>query len=518
MIEARSTLHFPAVHVLRFVPTSLVSLSALAVGACGSTQAPPPQAAFIESRAAVEEPQPQPVEGEAPSPAGVAQNLAELEAQALAACQEAETLLDAGDAAGALAAVDKAYRLMLTLPDDEDTEETGPLEAEASDPTPDEAPGNLVDAHANPDALPEDAAPEGPTPERRFAQIKQDIRLVVAKVINRIYQANGFAQGAALTSSWDGGLPLVDNEHVQREIASFTGRERNSFIEAYKRSGLYRPMILQRLEEAGLPSQLSWLPLVESLFKVNALSRASALGLWQFISSTGLRYGLNRTDAVDERLDPIKATDAAISYLMDLHRLFGDWPKALAAYNCGENRIMRLQKQRESQFMDFWDLYALLPRETRRYVPRLIAVLQIVENPEKYGMELPEPLPPLPEAVTVEVAKPMKLDALEKELGLEPGILSLLNAELRYKTTPRGPYNLRVPASVESQVELAVAKVPEYVPPKPKYLVHRVRSGETLSSIAERYRTSITAIMQTNRIRSKHRIWVGQRLKIPTRG
>ena len=130
--------------------------------------------------------------------------------------------------------------------------------------------------------------------------------------------------------------------------------------------------------------------MVESWFKVRALSRASALGMWQFISSTGLRYGLKRDAWVDERLDPEKSTDAAIGYLTDLHALFGDWPKALAAYNCGESRVLRLSR-RSSEYVDFWDLYGGLPRETRRYVPRLFAALQIIENPQKYGVTLPDP-------------------------------------------------------------------------------------------------------------------------------
>ena len=204
-------------------------------------------------------------------------------------------------------------------------------------------------------------------------------------------------------------------------------------------------MILGKLEEAGLPSQLSWLPLVESWFKVRALSRASALGLWQFIASTGLRYGLSRDAWVDERLDPEKSTDAAIAYLTDLHGLFGDWPKALAAYNCGEARMSRLQRRAAGEYVDFWDLYELL-RETRRYVPRLLAALQIIEDPEKYGMTLPEPDDPEGDVVAVTVERAVKLEQLDAALGLEAGTLADLNPELRYTATPKRAYDLRVPA------------------------------------------------------------------------
>lgn len=397
----------------------------------------------------------------------------ELQKEALELCRSAEEYLDQGEIEEAVAAVDHAYEVLLELP------------------------GN---GEGGEDSL----------------QAKADLRLLVADLITRIH--GSVRTVASGSTSWDLALPIVDNEHVQREIKSFTTVEKEQFLAGYRRSGLYRPMILAKLEEAGLPSQLSWLPLVESWFKVRALSRASALGMWQFISSTGQRYGLSRDAWVDERLDPEKATDGAIAYLTDLHGLFGDWPKALAAYNCGEARVMRLQRRSAQEYLDFWDLYAMLPRETRRYVPRLFAALAIIENPEKYGMDLPEPDAAPAELIAVRIERPVKLSSLDGALGLSRGTLTALNPELRHKATPKKSYDLKVPAQKQELLVAKIDSVPIYKPPTPQYVTHRVRRGETLGGIARRYRTSVSAIMRSNRIRSRHRIWPGQRLRIPVRG
>jgi membrane-bound lytic murein transglycosylase D len=396
----------------------------------------------------------------------------QVQKEALEACQSAEAFLDRGDVEGALAAVDRAYALMLELPlNGDDT----------------------------------------------YLQAKEDIRILAANLIGRVYKASRRAAPASSTS-WDLALAIEDNPHVQREIQSFTSGEREQFLEGYRRSGLYRPMILERLEKAGLPSQLSWLPLVESWFKVRALSRASALGMWQFISSTGLRYGLTRDNWVDERLHPEKSTDAAIAYLTDLHGMFGDWPKALAGYNCGEARVLRLSRPQDGEYLDFWDLYELLPRETSRYVPRLLAALQIIENPAKYGMELPTPDAPPSGVATMRVERSVRLDRLDASLGLEAGTLAALNPELRRQATPRGAYELRVPAGQEEALAAQIATLPEWTPPAPEYTTHRVRSGETLSQIATRYGTSVSALMRANGLRTANHLRVGQRLKVPARG
>jgi membrane-bound lytic murein transglycosylase D len=272
------------------------------------------------------------------------------------------------------------------------------------------------------------------------------------------------------------------------------------------------------MKEAGLPEELSWMPMIESWFKVNAFSRARALGLWQFIASTGYLFGLKRDRWIDERMDFEKATDAAIQYLSQLHSMFGDWTTALAAYNCGEVRVQRVIRSQRSEYMDnFWDLYLMLPRETSRFVPRFIATLLIINNPKKYGFNLSEPDQPL-EYETVRINHPVKLSALSKALNLENDTLDLLNPELRNKSTPDYEYELRVPTGYGEKVVASLENIPKYIPPEATYRYHYVRRGETVSVIARRYGTSVSAIARANNLGRNYLIRIGQRLKIPVQG
>ena len=148
---------------------------------------------------------------------------------------------------------------------------------------------------------------------------KEDLRFMISKRILEIYASRNIVVNGDHKA-----IPMVMNRHVQAEIDLFKGAERNFFIQSYKRSGKYRPRIVKALKEAGLPVELSWLPLIESGFKVNAFSRARALGLWQFIPSTGYKFGLKRNKYIDERIDPVKSTKAAIEYLKELHKIFGN--------------------------------------------------------------------------------------------------------------------------------------------------------------------------------------------------
>ncbi len=418
------------------------------------------------AEAAIES-QPEPALETEPQPPPPAPDPAELAASALEALDSAGVFWSEGDLENAMHSLDRAYELMLQLPDDD------------------------------PD----------------WEQQKEDLRHVVSRRIVEIYRSR-------LTTASDPGspIPVEINAHVQRELKSFQGPERQFFVDSYRRSGLHRPMIARKLREAGLPEELSWLPLVESGFKTRALSRARALGLWQFISSTGYRYGLSRSYWIDERMDPEKATDGAIGYLSELHGLFGDWMLALAGYNCGEHRVLSVIKSQNNGYLDhFWDLFERLPWETARYVPRFLATLLIVRDPEKYGFELPEPLPAV-DARKIAVQRHVRLEDLDRELGLAAGTLVALNPELRRGITPAERYELNVPADSADGLADVLAAMPAYVPPREEYVVHRVRRGETLSAIAARYRSSVSTIVRANNLRSRNRIWPGQRLKIPVRG
>lgn len=350
----------------------------------------------------------------------------------------------------------------------------------------------------------------GTTPA--IAQQKEDLRFVISKRIVEMYAAR-----QTTVKGTSAAIPMTMNDHVKREIQSFQTIERDFFIESYKRSGRYRPEMVKKLKEAGMPEELSWLPLIESGFKVRALSPSRALGLWQFIPSTGYKYGLKRNAWIDERLDPTKSTDAAIAYFRELHSMFGDWATVLAAYNCGEGSVARVIRAQKNDYLDnFWDFYERLPRETARYYPRFLAVLAIVRNPAQYGFTLGEPDQPISHE-TVTIDRPIHLKTIADTLDVDLEDLCVLNPELRRSATPDTPYALRVPPGKGDILTAAVDQMPKWSPPKVEYVVHRVRRGETLSLIALRYRTSTQRIIEANNLRRGNHLRVGQRLKIPMR-
>ena len=407
--------------------------------------------------------------GELPDPPSSTDGIQQQLDEALDYCEAAQEYWQKGELESALEALDKAYSLILTV------------------------------------------APDGPA---KMVQQKEDLRFLISKRILEIYASRNI-----VVNGNHNAIPREINANIQKEINLFTkGPERRFFIESYKRSGKYRPMILKKLEAAGLPAELSWIPLIESGFKVRALSRARALGLWQFIPSTGYKFGLKRNQYIDERIDYEKSSDAAIAYLQELHSIFGDWSTVLAAYNCGEGRVLRVIRTQNINYLDnFWDLYGRLPYETARYVPRFLAALHVIENLDKYGMSDIEPYAPLA-FETAQISKQIHLKDLAGPLKTTVGELVGLNPELRHKVLPPNNYTLRVPIGKKETLLAAIEQVPVSVLPQRAFAYHRVRRGETLSTIARRYRTSVKKIMWANNLKRSSYIVAGKKLKIPLRG
>jgi peptidoglycan lytic transglycosylase D len=348
----------------------------------------------------------------------------------------------------------------------------------------------------------------------KLIQQKEDLRYMISKRILEIYASRNIVVNGNHKA-----IPIVINKHIQKEIDRFTKKgEKKFFIESYKRSGKYRPQIVSALKKAGLPVELSWLPLIESGFKVNALSKARALGLWQFIPSTGYKFGLRRNKYIDGRLDPLKSTKAAIEYLTELHHIFGDWSTVLAAYNCGEGKVLRVIRSQKINYLDnFWDLYERLPLETARYVPRFLATLHIINNLEMYGLDSVTVDKPL-EYEIIMVSKQVHLRNVAKAIAVTEKTLIKLNPELRYRILPKDNYPLRVPPD-KGQILLAkLDKMPVSYPPQRAYVYHRIRSGESLSTISRRYRCSVKSIMRANNLRRSSFIVAGKKLKIPRKG
>ena len=296
--------------------------------------------------------------------------------------------------------------------------------------------------------------------DRGFEKKKEDMRLKVSRLVQEIH-----ASRCKTLNGSNCAIPLTLNDDVQRQINLLLGPERKWFINAYKRSGKFREDIAKEFKDAGLPEELSWLPLIESGFNTRALSKAHALGLWQIIPSTGCRFGLERTAWVDERMDPEKSTQAAITYLKDLHNMFGDWTTVLAAYNCGEGTVIKTIKEQKISYLDnFWDLYKRLPKESAAFVPRFLAVLEIVKNPQKYNLDLNEPDEPLPtEEVTLN--KQIRLKSLAENLGVYYQELVELNPELRQDVTPNTEYRLKVPYGKADELLAKLDSIPEWSPP-----------------------------------------------------
>jgi len=315
-------------------------------------------------------------------------------------------------------------------------------------------------------------------------------------------------------------VPFPLPERVLEEIDRIQNEYPKNFQAGLDRSYLYRPFIQAELAKAGLPRELEMVAMIESLFQPTVRSRAGAVGMWQFINSTGRRYNMRIDSEVDERRNWQNATQAAINYLKDLHDIFeGDWSLAISAYNMGEGGLSRAIASNGGD-RDLWRLFETPPAsnrirlETKRYYPKFLATLIVTSNPQRYGFKVnPRPAEDI-ERVAVE--GPYMLSDLDAAMGYPEGTLERYNPDLLKAMTPwTGSHAVAVPAKDRHAFAAALRKTDKLVYGGG---THRVARGETVSGIASRYRVSSRDLMRLNNISSARKLRAGQNLKIPGHG
>lgn len=311
---------------------------------------------------------------------------------------------------------------------------------------------------------------------------------------------------------------VENNEHVKKWIKYFTtGKGRVEFLKSLKRGLKYKEYIFNILKRYEMPTYLYYLALIESGFKPTAYSSAHAAGVWQFIPATAGRYKLRINSYIDERRDPLRATIAAAHYLSDLRNVFNSWPLALAGYNSGESRVMNAIMRAGTR--NYWELLSLkvIPRETRNYVPKFFAATIIGESLEKYGFNELKDDPSLhPKLIAVKVPSPVHINTIAKQTGLSFAKIKSFNPHFRKNYTPPSysSYRIWLPEGVEKLViSTKLKRLPRYKTSFKKAFYHRVRRGESLATIAKKYRISIRELKKWNRLRTS-KIYANSRLLI----
>jgi len=319
-------------------------------------------------------------------------------------------------------------------------------------------------------------------------------------------------------------IPLIDHDLVNRSITFLTKNKRGQqFVrQCLERSGKWFPMMKRIAEAEGLPEEIVYLSMIESGLNPNAVSRASAVGLWQFMRATGQDYNLNKNDSywTDERRDPEKSTLAAMRHLKDLYNEFGDWHLALAAYNCGTGCIRRAIRKSKLEKPSYWDILKFLPGETAIYVPNFIATAKIMMNPELYGFDEKE--------ITYQneykydiypINEPTNLSAIAKAAGISLEELKELNPELIQNATPadRKTYYVKIPFNSSQTFTKNFESIPQEE--KQPFIYHTVERNESLDDIARKYNVATDNLIAVNNLSGyKAKIKKGDTLRIPIGG
>ncbi len=308
-------------------------------------------------------------------------------------------------------------------------------------------------------------------------------------------------------------FPIVHNRQVEAYIKLFQGKQRRSFSRFLSRSGYYIDAIEKEFANKGMPRELAYLALVESGFNPRARSRANAIGLWQFMAGTGKDYNLKINSYIDERCNVEKSTKAAINYLGDLYREFGDWYLAVAAYNAGPGKIRSGIKRYHVD--NFWDLAARkhLRLETVRYVPKLLATIIIARDPAKFGFGSVQIASPL-EFETLSVGPSLGLDAVALIAECKKNDIIRLNPELLRKKTPanQARYQIKIPKGKKNLAQNNMKRLHSVA--STAYKTHKINKGDTLPKICRKYNINTTTLLKVNNLQSGKLVY-GKTLRIP---
>jgi membrane-bound lytic murein transglycosylase D len=332
------------------------------------------------------------------------------------------------------------------------------------------------------------------------------------EVTNYPVDPNLKAKATAEIKATHSDLPLMMTDQVAGYINYFSTRGRGTLERGLTRSGRYREMIGRTFKEEGVPQDLIYLAQAESGFHPYAVSRAGARGIWQFMGSRARAYDLHRDAWTDERQDPEKSTRAAARHLKDLYNQFGDWYLAMAAYNSGPGTVQSAVKR--TGYADFWELYRrnVLPKETRNYVPIIVAVTIMAKNPGQYGLDDIVPDHELAHD-TIKINYSVDLRLVAECVNATSEELQDLNPSLLRMTTPKGRFELHLPPGTGEKYQAAVASIPPDMRVWWRY--HTVAPGETLMSLARTYHTPLKTIADANQLTTSDGIEAGAKLVIP---